>query len=228
MHTILIVEDDAGIVRPLSLYAEKEGYRVEVCHDGIRALDVFREIKPDLVILDINLPGKSGIEVCEDIRRESEVPIIVLSARDSEKDKLALFELGADDYVAKPFSARELLARIAAVIKRTESRKKPRPSKMLTIGDIEIDTKAFVVRKGAEEIRLTKTEFSILEYCAKNMQNVIKRESIMKDVMGYDNYIYDRTIDTHMKNIRKKLGEGIDIETVRGVGYRIHVHELPV
>ena len=160
-----------------------------------------------------------------EIRKESETPIIVLSARDSEDDKLTLFELGVDDYVAKPFSARELLARMAAVIKRTESRKKIAPNaKIITLGNIEIDSKAFTAKKAGEEIRLTKTEFSILEYCAKNAHNVIKRESIMKDVMGYDNYVYDRTIDTHMKNIRKKLENAIDIETVRGVGYRIHVN----
>ena len=177
-----------------------------------------------LVILDINLPHRNGIEICEEIRKKSNTPIIVLSARDSEVDKLTLFELGVDDYVAKPFSARELMARIAAVLKRVEIQKKPKNnSKLLTFGPLEINPKNHSVTCDGAEIMFTKTEFSILEYCVQNAQNVIKREAIMHDVMGYENYIYDRTIDTHIKNIRKKLPENISIETIRGIGYRFEI-----
>lgn len=221
MSKVLLIEDDDGIIAPLSLYIEQSGYEVVVCKDGTDALDVFRLEKPTIIILDINLPGKNGVEICREIRAISDTPIIVLSARESEDDKVTLLELGADDYVSKPFSPRELMARISAVIKRTELRKKAKPAKILEFGDLQIDGKNFSVTCKWEDVRFTKTEFSILEYFVKNAKTVIRREALMKDIMGYDNYLYDRTIDTHVKNIRKKLGESIEIETIRGVGYRV-------
>ena len=124
MAKVLLIEDDAGIILPLSLYIEKDGHALETCSDGNLGLEKFLEQKSDLILLDINLPNKSGIEVCREIREKSQVPIMVLSARDSEEDKLTLFELGVDDYITKPFSARELMARISAVLKRTEMAKK--------------------------------------------------------------------------------------------------------
>ena len=223
MPKILLIEDDTGIITPLSLYIEQSGYTISVCQNGNEALDFFTREKPNLIILDINLPGKNGVEICKEIRAISETPIIVLSARESEDDKVMLLELWADDYVSKPFSPRELMARIAVIIKRIESKKKVKTSKIITLWDITIDAKNFVASIGETELRLTKTEFSILEYFAKNTENVIKRESLMKDIIWYDNYLYDRTIDTHVKNLRKKLGENIEIETIRGIGYRIHV-----
>ncbi len=222
MPKVLLIEDDDGIITPLSLYIEQSGYDIALCKDGSDALDIFHTEKPDIVILDINLPGKSGIEVCREMRLESETPIIVLSARESEDDKVTLLELGADDYVSKPFSPRELMARISAVIKRSELKKKtPKVTKVLEFGKLQIDGKNFSVLMSGEEVRLTKTEFSILEYFVKNAKNVIKRDALMKDIIGYDNYLYDRTIDTHVKNIRKKLDGAIEIETVRGIGYRV-------
>ncbi len=223
MPKILLIEDDTGIITPLSMYIEQSGYSIVVCQDGNLALDIFNTEKPTLVVLDINLPGKNGIEICEAIRVISETPIIILSARESEDDKVMLLGLGADDYVSKPFSPRELIARIATIIKRIESRKKLKTSKILTLGNISIDAKNFVVTVAGEEIKLTKTEFALLEYFAKNSENVIKRESLMKDIIGYDNYLYDRTIDTHVKNLRKKIGESIEIETIRGIWYRTHL-----
>lgn len=222
MPKILLIEDDSGIVLPLKAYLEKEGYEVIHIVNGQEAVNAFQEQKFDLILLDINLPWISGIDVCKHIRWTSQVPIIVISARDSEADKLLLFEMWVDDYVAKPFSTRELLARIAAVIKRSEIQKKPKNSKTLELGPLVLSPKQFTATCDSEELILTKTEFSILEYCVKNAQNVIKREQIMQDVMGYDNYIYDRTIDTHIKNIRKKLDWKITIETIRGVGYKIY------
>ena len=223
MQKLLLVEDDNGIITPLKIYMEQSGYSVVVCQDGNIVLDEFHREKPTLVVLDINLPGKNGIEICEAIRALSEIPIIILSARESEDDKVMLLDLGADDYVSKPFSPRELMARISTIIKRIESRKKLKTNKILSLGNISIDAKNFVVTVGGNQIKLTKTEFAILEYLAKNTDNVIKRESLMKDIIGYENYLYDRTIDTHVKNLRKKIGESIEIETIRGIGYRIHI-----
>jgi len=223
MPKILLIEDDTGIITPLSLYIEQSGYCISVCQNWNEAVDFFTREKPTLIILDINLPGKNGVEICKEIRSISDTPIIVLSARESEDDKVMLLELWADDYVSKPFSPRELMARIAVIIKRIESKKKTKTSKIITLGNISIDSKNFVASIWETELRLTKTEFSILEYFAKNTENVIKRESLMKDIIGYDNYLYDRTIDTHVKNLRKKLGENIEIETIRGIGYRIHI-----
>lgn len=225
MQKILLIEDDSGIITPLSIYIEQSGYDLIVCSDGALATQVFAREKPTLIILDINLPGKNGIEICREIREISETPIIILSARESEDDKVMLLELGADDYVSKPFSPRELMARIATVIKRGESRKKIKTLKILTLGNISIDAKNFAVQIDGKEVKLTKTEFALLEYFAKNTDSVIKRESLMKDIIGYENYLYDRTIDTHVKNLRKKIGESVEIETIRGIGYRIHVQK---
>lgn len=220
MH-LLLIEDDSGIITPLSAYLKQAWHTVSVCTNGLKALESFSEEKPQLVILDINLPGKNGIEICREIRTSSKVPIIILSARESEDDKVQLLELGADDYVAKPFSPRELVARITAVAKRAEERKDAKNTKTLTLGTVEIDSKNHIALLSGEEIKLTKTEFAILEYLLKNSKWVIKRDSLMKDIIGYDNYLYDRTIDTHIKNLRKKLEGAIEIETIRGVGYRV-------
>lgn len=223
MNKILLIEDDAGIVLPLSLYIKNWNYELITCSDWAEAIKNFSETKPDLILLDINLPNKNGIEICREIREKSATPIIVISARDSEDDKLELFSLGVDDYVAKPFSMRELMARISAVLKRAEIQKKPRSSKTLTFWALELNIKDHIAIFDGNEIILTKTEFAILEYCIKNAHATIKREAIMKDVMGYDNYIHDRTIDTHIKNIRKKIGEKINIETIRWIGYRFEI-----
>ena len=220
MH-LLLVEDDQGIVTPLRMYLEQSGHTVALCADGSEALGAYQREKPGLIILDINLPGKNGVEICREIRALSKTPIIILSARESEDDKVALLELGADDYVAKPFSPRELVARIAAVAKRAEEKKEVKNGKNLCLGNIEVDTKNHIATLSGEEMKLTKTEFSILEYIIRNMKWVIKREALMKDIIGYDNYLYDRTIDTHIKNLRKKLEGSIEIETIRGVGYRV-------
>lgn len=220
MH-LLLIEDDSGIIIPLTAYLEQAWHTVSICKDGSEAFDAFNNEKPNLVILDINLPKKNGVEICREIRVISKTPIIVLSARESEDDKVTLLELGADDYVLKPFSPRELVARIAAVAKRAEERKEPKSQKTLTLWTIEIDNKNHIALMSGEEVKLTKTEFSILEYLIKNAKGVIKREALMKDIIGYDNYLYDRTIDTHIKNLRKKLEWALDIETIRGVWYRV-------
>ncbi|MDD2693518.1 MAG: response regulator transcription factor [Candidatus Gracilibacteria bacterium] len=222
-NTILLIEDDEGILTPLSMYLEQSGFNIATCKNGINALDTFRQEKPVVIVLDINLPGKNGIDVCREIREISTIPIIILSARESEDDKVTLLDLGADDYVSKPFSARELVARIHAVIKRSEMKKEQKPSgKSIMLGNITLDAKTHIASVDGEELRLTKTEFALLEYFMKNSKGIIKRESLMKDIIGYDQYIYDRTIDTHIKNLRKKIGNSIEIETIRGIGYRVN------
>lgn len=222
MQKILLIEDDMGIVTPLLQYIVQAGYNPAHCHDGSQAIQLFHDTKPCIVILDLMLPWKNGIEICKEIRNISDVPIIVLSAKESEDDKVKLLELWADDYVSKPFSPRELMARISSILKRVDTRKKAKNGKIITFGNIVVDTKNFLVTIDSQECRLTKTEFSILEYLLKNHDTVIKRESLMKNIIGYDNYVYDRTIDTHVKNIRKKLWDSMTIETIRWIGYKIH------
>lgn len=224
MPKLLLIEDDEGISTPLSLYLENAWYETIICNRGDQAMDIFTEIKPTIVILDINLPGKSWVDICHDIRAVSSTPIIMLSARESEEDKVRLLELGADDYVAKPFSPRELVARIAAVVKRSSIKKETQKNnnKLLTFWKILLDTKNFIGTVGWNEVTLTKTEFSLLEYFIKNAKWIIKRDILMKEIIWYDNYVYDRTIDTHVKNLRKKLEWAIEIETVRGVWYRVN------
>lgn len=223
MTKLLLIEDDEGISTPLSLYLENAWYETIICPNGWDALTVFWDTKPAIVILDINLPGKTGVDICHDIRAISQTPIIMLSARESEEDKVRLLELWADDYVAKPFSPRELVARIAAVIKRSSLKKEwqKNTTKLLEFWKIKVDIKNLVITIWWEEVILTKTEFSLLEYFVKNAKWIIKREILMKEIIWYDNYVYDRTIDTHVKNLRKKLEWSIEIETVRWVWYRV-------
>lgn len=224
MQTVLLVEDDLAIRTPLSMYLENAGYRVIGIGNGLEVLSAFRSNPPDLVILDINLPGKDGLSLCEELREESDVPVIMLTARNSEEDKLTAFGAGADDYVPKPFSPRELVARVTTVLKR--SARKSSDFESETMADIEIgpirlegdNYRAFV---SGRETKLTKTEFLLLHHLARHAGKVVERETLMKEAFGYGNYLYDRTIDTHVKNLRRKLGDDVSIETVRGVGYRI-------
>lgn len=213
MSTILLVEDDTSIQTSLGLYLSNSGYSVLSAMNGLDVMPLLRTEKVDLIILDINLPGQDGKSLCREIRKDFSIPIIMLSARDAEEDKIETLESGADDYVSKPFSPRELLARVSAIFgraKRTEDQSKQatdwaEQNGMLAIGDIRIDTRNYHVVIGGEEIRLTKTEFMLLEHLVRHVGTVVARETLMKEIMGYDNYLYDRTIDTHIKNIRKKL-----------------------
>lgn len=176
----------------------------------------------DLIILDLNLPKKDGFSVCEDIRETSTVPIIILSARDHEDDKVRALELGADDYIAKPFSPRELIARIGAVLKRLRKQTVSDPDEpLLSFETLTLDRGEYILKIAGNAVKVTKTEFSILAYLIEHRDHVVERETLMKEIIGYDHYLYDRTIDTHMKNLRKKIGEAANIETVRGIGYRI-------
>ncbi|MDP2103457.1 MAG: response regulator transcription factor [Candidatus Gracilibacteria bacterium] len=226
MKKILLVEDDQGIVGPLSLYLKESGFGVVVAGDGEEAMQIFKQENNtlSLVVLDLNLPKKDGFAVCEEIRKLSNIPIIVLSARSGEDDKVRALGLGADDYVGKPFSPRELMARIGTIIKRMErgEHKKDAPG-ILVFGSLKLDIGGYLLTIGAQEIKVTKTEFLILASLIQHKDSVVEREKLMKEIIGYEHYLYDRTIDTHMKNLRRKIGTAANIETIRGIGYRIHL-----
>jgi DNA-binding response OmpR family regulator len=224
MQKILIIEDDIGISESLKLYLENSDFEVEVHRSGEGASEKVGELNPDLVILDINLPKKSGVEVCSEIRLFSAVPVVMLTAQSSEGDKIIGFESGADDYIAKPFSPRELLARIQSILRRyTKEAKAPSIEKnILTFWNIEIQLEKALVKIDGSEVFLTKNEYDILTKVVEYDGKLVSRDVLMKEVIGYDNYIYDRTIDTHVKNLRKKLGENEVILTVRGKWYRLN------
>lgn len=225
MKTVMLVEDDLAIRTPLSMYLENAGYLTVGIGNGLEVLPFLREQVTDLIVLDINLPGKDGLSLCAEIREEFQVPVIMLSARGSEEDRLAAFEAGADDFVPKPFSPRELVARIGTVLKRSEPKSAPNgetpAQNELRVGNLRLDPSNYRAFSDREELRLTKTEFLLLQRLALSAESVVERETLMKETFGYDNYLYDRTIDTHVKNVRRKIGDAATIETVRGVGYRI-------
>ncbi len=220
MQKILIIEDDFWISQSLKLYLENSSYEIFLYETWWGAKEFFEKTLPDLVILDINLPEKDGIEVCKEIRKEYQTPIIMLTARSSEIDKIKWFEMGADDYIAKPFSPRELLVRIQSVLRR--SHKEKEDTDILKFKNIEIDTSKILVKVSGKEVVFTKNEFDILKKIIEENGKIVSRETLMKDIIGYSDYLFDRTIDTHIKNIRKKIGDKDMIITIRGEWYRLN------
>ncbi len=223
MKTILIIEDERDLSDLLVYNLEREGYRIITADDGTSGLETARSTLPDLVILDLMLPGIMGIEVCKTLKKSektAQIPIIMLTAKGEEIDRVVGFEVGADDYVVKPFSNRELLLRIRAVLRRGETNKVP--EKVITIGCLVIDTGRHTVTVAGEEIVLTTTEYKLLLNLAERIGRVQNRDLLLKNVWGY-NYIGDtRTVDTHITRLRTKLGEAGDlIKTVRGFGYKM-------
>ncbi|MDD5769660.1 MAG: response regulator transcription factor [Candidatus Gracilibacteria bacterium] len=221
MQKILIIEDDIGISNSLKLYLINSGFEVDVEDSGKNAVEIILSNKYDLIILDINLPIKDGITICREVRITSNIPIVMLTARSGELDKIIGLEIGADDYISKPFSPRELLARINTILRRINNNIENKD--IIKIKDIEIDTKKITVFKKSKEIALTKNEFEIFKKIAEENGKMVGRETLMKDIIGYDNYAFDRTIDTHIKNIRKKLQDKDIILTIRGLGYRLNI-----
>ncbi len=221
-ETILVVEDEPKIAELLKLYLEREGFRVEIALDGAVALQRFRQNSPALVVLDINLPIIDGLEVCRQIRRDSSLPIIMLTARDEEADKLIGLELGADDYVTKPFSPREVVARVRAVLRRASAA--ATPQELLRAGDITLDASRHQVRRGDRLLELTPTEFRLLEVLMRHPGRVFSRLQLLDQVQGEAFEGYERTVDAHVKNLRQKLEPDPQhprlIQTVYGVGYR--------
>ena len=222
---ILIVEDDPDTVKLVTAFLTRDGYRVLSARNGIAGLRLAREERPDLVVLDLMLPGLDGLEICRAIRERSSVPIIMLTAMVDEEDRLTGLELGADDYVTKPFSPRELAARVRAVLRRSAPDDEAQSTGVLTHRDVAVDMGRRVATVDGAAMDLTRTEFAILVHVLSNPSQVITRHNMINAVFGHDFDGFDRTVDRHVSNLRRKLKErsagGEVIETVYGVGYRL-------
>ncbi len=220
---ILVVDDEKGIVDIIQAYLEKEGYKVVTAYDGKVALATARSQAPDLIILDLMLPEVSGWDVCRELRKDSDVPIIMLTARDDSTDKIIGLELGADDYVTKPFDPKEIVSRVRAVLRRSHGREAPKA--VLNVGDIMVDTEKRLVRRADRNIDLTPIEFDILKVMAQSPGRVYSRMQLLDSVQGDAYEGYERTVDSHIKNLRKKLEADPEhpryIVTVYGVGYKL-------
>ena len=221
--TILVVDDEVKIIDIIKAYLEKEGFTVVTAEDGTAALEAARSRHPDLIVLDLMLPGISGWDVCREVRKDSNVPIIMLTARDDTTDKIVGLELGADDYVTKPFDPKELVSRVRAVLRRSAGRETAGTS--LNVGDISIDVEKRLVRRGERAIDLTPIEFDILRLMASAPGRVYSRMQLLDEIQGDAYEGYERTIDSHIKNLRRKLGTDSGqpghISTVYGVGYKL-------
>ena len=224
MTRLLLVDDEANLRHALGYALRQEGYDVVAAEDGQQALALFRTARPDVVVLDVMLPGLDGFEVCRRLRRESDVPILMLTARDTELDRVVGLEIGADDYLVKPFSTRELIARVRALLRRARPRAAPPPGAVLRAPGLEIDVGRRRVLRGGEEVRLRAKEFDLLALLASRPGIVLTRDQIMAAVWGLESAADTRTVDTHVKTLREALGDPADeprwIETARGVGYR--------
>ena len=217
---VLIVEDDGNIAELLHLYLEKEGFETQVAKDGGKGVEYFRSFQPDLVLLDIMLPQLSGMEVLRRLRRESQVPVIMLTARDSVMDKVSGLDSGADDYITKPFAIEELLARIRAALRGKGSR----DGQILTAGELSMDVERHQVTVKGREVELTKKEFDLLRHLLENKGRVLSREMLLDSVWGFDFVGETNSVDVYIRFLRSKIDEAFGIKlihTVRGVGYVI-------
>lgn len=221
-YSVLIVDDDAKLVKLLQTYFAKEAFITYSANDGLDALQAVREKKPDIMVLDLMLPGLDGWEVCRKIRRDNDIPIIMLTARDEESDRLVGLEIGADDYVTKPFSPKEVVARAKVILRRTH--KEAVRHEPIRFGSLSIDLERHQVTQENQQIELTPTEFKILELLAVNAGKVFSRLQIVEQTQGYTFEGYERTIDAHIKNLRRKIEvspkEPQYIQTVYGIGYK--------
>jgi DNA-binding response OmpR family regulator len=224
--TVLIVEDDPHTVEVVRLYLRRDGHTVLTASNGKDGLRMAQEAAPDLVVLDLMLPGKGGLEVCRELRKESDVPIVMLTARVEEEDRVAGFELGADDYVTKPFSPRELAARIRAVLRRTAQDQEEDSPARLTYREITLDTQRRTTSVGQTSLNLTPTEYRLLAMFLREPGRTFTRDEIINRVFGYDFDGFDRTVDSHVSGLRRKLDAAAKdrgyIQTVYGVGYRLN------
>ena len=223
MYKILVVDDEEMIRKIISKYAAFEGHEVTEAKDGLEAIELCRNNAFDILIIDIMMPELDGFSACREIRKTSDIPIIMLSARGEEYDKINGFELGVDDYVVKPFSAKELMLRVDAIMKRTEKKKEQESSsnEIFTLGPLKADITARIVYINGERADLSPKEYDLFFYMLRNKNIALTRERIIREVWGYDYFGDDRTLDTHIKLLRKSLGEAAKyIVTLRGVGYR--------
>jgi len=220
MKTILVVDDERNIVELVRLYLEKEGFTVVAAGDGEQALAQYERTGPDLVVLDVMLPKMDGFEVCRELRRRGDVPILMLTARSEDIDAIVGLELGADDYVTKPFNPQALVARVKAILRRTEvTAKGGRP---IQVGDLRIDPRRREASVGDRRLDLRAREFDLLAALARDPGVVLSRDALLEDVWGTDFPGETRTVDVHVAEVRKKLGEnGPQVETIRGIGYRL-------
>ena len=221
METILVIDDDQSLRDTLGVMLEREGFQAVLAEDGRAGFECAITLKPRLILVDLSMPRLSGTEVCKQLReRGMKTPLIVLSAASAEIDKVQLLNIGADDYVVKPFGVRELLARIHAVLRRTS----PEDTKVLEFGQVEVDLTRRVVRRAGQELKLARAEYNLLTYFLQNPDRVLTREAILNSVWGYDHCPNTRTVDAHVVRLRQKLepedGNPRHFLTVHGVGYR--------
>jgi len=223
MKTILIIEDENDLAELVAFNLEKEGYRPLIAHDGPSGLEAARHNPPDLILLDIMLPGMSGMDICKVLKGSEKtirIPVIMMTAKGEEIDRVVGFEVGADDYVVKPFSPRELLLRVKAVLRRYGSGETVK--KIIQVGPIAIDTDRHIVSVDNSQVLLTTTEFKLLYNLAERLGRVQSRDRLLKDVWGINHMGDTRTVDTHITRLRSKLGEsGEMIKTIRGFGYKM-------
>ncbi|MCU1452554.1 MAG: DNA-binding response regulator [Acidimicrobiales bacterium] len=213
-----MVEDEALIADAVAARLRSEGYDVEVARDGPSGVDLARSAQPDLVILDLMLPGLDGLEVCRQIQKDRHVPVMMLTARDDETDLVVGLAVGADDYLTKPFSMREVVARVQAILRRVDAGSAPHTGQVIRVDDIEVDVDARRVRRGDEPVHLTPTEFDLLVCLAERPGRVLTRDRLLVEVWGYRDGSGARTVDSHVRALRRKLGDGV-VRTVHGVGY---------
>jgi DNA-binding response OmpR family regulator len=219
---VVLVEDDVHIADLVSLYLDQSGFRVYRADNGADGLRTVADRNPRLVILDVGLPGEiDGLEMCRRLRTSSDVPVIMLTARDGEIDRVLGLELGADDYVTKPFSPRELVARVKAILRRADGKARANGPQVLTTGDVEVDTGRAEARVNGSVVPLTTREFALLLYLAENKGLALSRRQLLDGAWGADWYGDERTVDVHVRQLRKKMGDGLPLATVRGIGYRL-------
>jgi DNA-binding response OmpR family regulator len=217
--TVIVIEDDPHIADLVDLYLRRDGFRVLLARDGEQGLALVKQDDPAIVILDVGLPGsRDGFDVCREIRSRGPVPVLFLTARDDEVDRILGLELGADDYLVKPFSPRELVARVRAILRRT--RGVPAPQETIAIGELEVDLRRREARWAGSVVGLTTREFDLLAFLAGNIGLVLSRQQLLDGVWGSDWYGDERTVDVHVAQLRKKLGPELPLATVWGVGYR--------
>lgn len=223
MKLVLVVDDEKDILQLIRYNLEREGFRVETASDGNEALRKTNEVKPDLILLDIMLPGKDGYEVMKSLNQNEKtagIPVIFLTAKSAEFDEVLGLELGADDYIVKPISPRKLISRIRAVLRRSEGGR-GEGGKNIDFGEVYIDRESYLVKISGKQVFFPRKEFEILYYLASHEGKVISRETLLSRIWGADVYVGDRTVDVHIRKIREKLGEHAGmIETIKGVGYK--------
>jgi two-component system, OmpR family, response regulator CpxR len=223
MEKILIIDDDVALCELVTEYLEPLGFQVEAVHRGDSGVELARQSEHDLILLDVMLPGQNGFEVLRHIRESSKIPVLMLTARGDDVDRIVGLEIGADDYLPKPFNPRELAARIRAILRRSSGREGLENSQTLVVGDVEMELGTRLVRRGGKIIELTAVEYDVLEKLLRAAGRIMTREELSRDVLGRSPSPFDRSIDMHISNLRKKLGHQVGhaerIKTVRGVGY---------